>query len=114
MGYSCCLQGVFCSQYIGVHGLKRIKLAGRYLFQRSLTEHIIDAAHGRVDTVKIANIAEIKLNLVVLELVPHVVLFFLVAAEDTDFANICIQESTRACRHEIILTSVFLRYRFNA
>ena len=62
-------------------------------------ENVVHPVHGILDTLEVAHITDVELDLVGrfrhlgLEFVAHVVLLFLVAAENADFANIGLEEA---------------------
>ncbi len=62
-------------------------------------ENVVHSVHGIFDARQVAHVADVELDLVGrlgalgLELVAHVVLFFLVAAENADFADISLEEA---------------------
>ena len=74
-------------------------------------EHIIDTLHGVFQGRFVAHVANVKLDFVGhfrhtgLEIMAHIVLFLLVAAEDADFAYICSQKAVQHCIAEAACTS---------
>jgi len=58
-------------------------------------ENVVNAVHSVFDRLKVADVAYVELDFVCdfghfsLKLVTHIVLFFLVSRENSDFADIC-------------------------
>ena len=78
-------QHVFSAQHVGSHRLHRVKFARRHLLERSGVKHIVHPAHGRCHAARIANIANVELELGMVVALAHVILLFLVTAENADF-----------------------------
>lgn len=74
-------------------------------------EHVVNAFHGIFQCTLVAHIADIKLYLVChfrhtgLEIVANVVLFLLIAAEDTNLTDVGAQETVKYCITETAGTS---------
>ena len=109
------MQNIICSFHIGLHRLHREELTAGDLLQRCGVEDIIHAWHRVCNGAGIPDIPDIKLHLIRirrisgLQLVPHVVLFFFIPAEDPDRSDICRQKvlhyrvsegSGPACDHQ--------------
>ena len=66
-------------------------------------EYIVNAFHGVFQGALVANVANVELDLVgylrhtYLEIVTHVVLLLLIAAENADFTDISPQETVQHC-----------------
>jgi hypothetical protein len=58
-------------------------------------ENKIHAVHRFLHAVEIAHVANVKPEFVAAILVSHVVLFLLVAAENTDLANVGVQKTAQ-------------------
>ena len=92
-------QHVVRTDHVGPDRLHREELARGHLFQRRSMEDIVGAGHGRADALQRPDIADIELDLVGdigifgLILVPHIVLFLLVARENADFRDIRAEET---------------------
>jgi len=63
------------------------------LFQSRSVKDIIHANHHIVHRTFIAHIADVKLDFRILEPMPHIVLFFLVATEDAYLLDVCIEKT---------------------
>lgn len=88
-------QHVVGALHIGAGGLDGEELTAGHLFERCGREYVVDAAHGDIDGLLVADVADVVLYLVVLELVAHVVLLLLVTAEDADFLDVGVQETAQ-------------------
>ena len=90
------------------------ELARRHLLQRRGMEHVIHPLHGIMKSGFVAHVAYVELDLVRhlghtgLEVVAHVVLLLLVAAEDPDLAYVGAEE---AVEHRIAKTARATRYQ---
>ena len=97
----CRVERVIGADHVGFHSLHREELAARHLLERRRVEHIVHALHRVLQRALVPHVADIKFNLVRhlrhprLEVVPHIVLLLLVAAEDPDLANISPQETVQ-------------------
>ena len=86
---------------IRLDGLHREELATRHLLERRRVEHIVHALHRVLQRALVPHVTNIKFNLVRhlrhprLEVVPHIVLLLLIAAEDPDLANISPQKTVQ-------------------
>ena len=84
--------------YVGADGFHREELAGRHLLQSRRMEHIVDAPHGVLDGLGVADVADVELHFIGiigktrLQIVAHIVLLLLIAREDTDLADIACQK----------------------
>ena len=92
-------QHVVGPEHVGLHRLEREELAAGHLLQGRRVENVVHPVHSVLDAREVAHVADVELDLVGrlgalgLELVTHVVLFFLVAAENTDFADVRLEEA---------------------
>ena len=92
------MQHVVGALNVGAHGLHGEKLAGRNLLERSGMEDKVDAGHHIAQALDVAHIADVELDFIVivrivgLQLMAHVVLLFLVTAENADLADISRQK----------------------
>ena len=84
---------VFGAEHIGADRFHRIELARRYLLQRRGVEHIVHALDGVVHAVVLPHIADVELDLVVLQRDAHVFLLLLVPAEDADLGEVRMQKA---------------------
>ena len=64
-----------------------------HLFERRRVKHIVHPAHGGGYAARFTHIADVKLELGMVVALAHVVLFFLVTAEDADFTQVRIQKT---------------------
>ena len=86
-------------EHVGLHRLQREELAAGHLFEGRRVENVVHPVHRVLDASQVAHVADVELDLVGglgalgLELVAHVVLLFLVAAENADFADIRLEEA---------------------
>ena len=87
------LQNIAGSEHIGLHRFKREKLAARHLLQRSGAEHVIDASHHAVNRLPVPDIADVKFDFGVLQLVPHVVLLFFVTRKNADLPDLAVEKT---------------------
>ena len=86
-------QHVLGALHVGAGGLHREELARGNLFEGRRREHVVHAAHGDVHRLLVAHVADIELDLGVLQPVTHVVLLLLVAREDADLTDVAVQEA---------------------
>ena len=92
-------QHVVRTKYVGLDRLEREKLATRHLLERRRMEDVVHPVHRVLDAREVAHVADVEPDLVGhvghlgLELMAHVVLFFLVAAKNANFANIRLQKA---------------------
>lgn len=92
------MQHVVRALHVRAHSLHGEELAGRHLLERSGVEDVVHTRHGVPDGLRIAHIADVKLDLLRmlrvlrLKLVAHVVLLLLVTREDADLAKVGIEE----------------------
>jgi len=70
-----------------------VKFTRRHLLERSRVKNIIHPAHGPGHAACVTHIANVELELGMVVALAHVILLFLIAAEDADFSNIRIQEA---------------------
>ena len=61
-----------------------MKFARRYLFKGGGMKHIINPPHGIRYTLQVTDIANVELQLFVVELFAHVVLLFFITTEYSD------------------------------
>ena len=86
-------------EHVGLDRLQREELAAGHLLQGRRMENVVHPVHRVLDTSQVAHVADVELDLVgsfrhlSLEFVTHVVLLFLVAAENADFADIRLEEA---------------------
>ena len=78
---------------VGARRLHREELTRGNLLERRGREHVVHAAHGDVHRLLVAHVADIELDLGVLQPVTHVVLLLLVAREDADLPDVAVQEA---------------------
>ena len=90
---------------VGARGLHREELARGHLFEGCRREHVVHAAHGDVHRLLVAHVADIELDLGVLQPVTHVVLLLLVAGEDADLPDVAVQEAAEDCVAEAARTA---------
>ena len=96
------------TEHVGLDCLQREELATGHLLERRRMENVVHPVHRVLDAREVAHVADVELDLVGhfrhldLELVAHVVLFFLVAAENANLANIRLQ---KAVEHGITETA---------
>ena len=101
-------QHVVRTEDVGLDCLEREKLATRHLLERRRMEDVVHPVHRVLDARQVAHVANVEPDLVGhvghlgLELVAHIVLFFLVAAKNANFANIRLQ---KAVEHSIAETA---------
>ena len=92
------IEGVVGADDVGLDGLHREELAAWHLLEGRGVEHVIDPLHGVLQRAAVAHIANVELDLPRhlrhprLEVVPHIVLLLLIAAEDAYLTNIRLQE----------------------
>ena len=73
------------------------------MFQCGCMKNIVHTRHSVLDGLRVADIANIKLDLfcrvwvLCLKLMAHVILFLLITRENTDFCNISLQETIQYC-----------------
>ena len=97
------IKGIVGADDVGLDGFHREELAAGHLLQGSCMEHVVNTLHGIVQGATVADIADVELDLAChlghagLEVVAHVVLLFLVAAEDADLADVGFQETVKNC-----------------
>ncbi|MOA35614.1 hypothetical protein D3C78_1570810 [compost metagenome] len=70
-----------------------MELARWYLLQCCRVEHIVHTAHCLLDAARVAHITDVELELGAVVALAHVVLLFLVATEDADFSDICVEKA---------------------
>ena len=63
------------------------------MLERGGMKYIVDSAHGPSDAARVAHIADVELELGMVVTLAHVILLFLVAAEDSDFCNVGIEKT---------------------
>ena len=73
---------------VGLHRLHGEELAGGDLLQRSCTEDVVNAVEGITDTAVIAYITDVVLDLVIMVVMAHVILFLLITAEDPNLGDV--------------------------
>ena len=69
-----------------------MELARRNLFERRGVKHIVDAHQRIMNTIVIAHVADVKFEPIVPKLEAHVLLFFFIAAEHANLADIRSQK----------------------
>ena len=79
--------------HVGARRLHREELARGNLLKSGGGEDVVHAAHGDVHGLLVANVADVELDLGVLQPVTHVVLLLLVAGEDADLPDVAVQEA---------------------
>ena len=79
---------IFGAEDVGLDGLDGEEFARWDLLQSGGVENKINAIHGIVDTAIVADVADEKLDFVVLIFDAHVFLLFFVAGEDADFLEL--------------------------
>ena len=83
---------------VGLNSLHREELAGRNLLQSSRMENVVNTRHGVLDRLRIADIADVELDLLGglrvlgLKLVSHIILLLLVAGEDANLLEVRVKE----------------------
>ena len=83
---------------VGLHGLHREKLAARDLLEGGGVEYVVHAAHRALERGPVAHVADVEfdlardLRIIGLVLMPHVVLLLLVARENADLLDVCLEE----------------------
>ena len=107
-------QDVFRAENVGLDRLYREELAGRHLFERRRVENVIHAVHRVFDGRDVPHIADVEFDFLGdfghfrLKLVPHIVLFLLVAGKDPDLSDVRFQKAVEngisetprpACNH---------------
>ena len=91
-------QHVFRSDDVGLHRFHREKLAGRHLFQGRGVKHKIHVIDGVADGGGIPHVPDEETELfgrlrhTDLQIVPHIVLFQLIAGKNPDFPDVRFQE----------------------
>ena len=73
----------------------RKELATGNLFQGRSREHIVHTPHRHIHRCLITHIPYIKFYFGILQLMTHIILFFLITAKDTDLLNIGIQKTPK-------------------
>ncbi|MCY1554454.1 hypothetical protein D9M68_910280 [compost metagenome] len=58
-------------------------------------KHVVDAMHCLGDAIKIADVTNMELELLVVQRDAHVLLLFLVATEDPDLSHVGIEKTTQ-------------------
>ena len=97
------IQRVVRTDHIRLHRLHGEKLAGGDLFQRGSMEHIVHALHRIFQCALVAHVADVELHLMRhfrhtrLEVMTHIILFLLIAAEDTNLPDVRTQETVQHC-----------------
>ncbi len=79
------IDNIFCTNYICAYGLHGKKFTGGNLFQSSSMKNIIDIDHSTIDTFIITNITNIEFNFGIIIFFAHIMLFFFITAEYTNF-----------------------------
>ena len=82
------VQHVLCSKDIGADCLHGEKLARRHLFKGCGVENIVHPLHSAAYAGIISCVADKELQLFASIILTHIVLFFLITAEDTNLSNI--------------------------
>ena len=97
--------------YIRTHSLHRVEFARGYLLQCGRREDIIDSVHCEIYSLTVAYISNIEfyfvrnVRTISLKEVAHVILFLLVAREDTNFPDVGVEETTQNCVTETSRTA---------
>ena len=97
------IQRIIRTNHIGLDGFHREELTAGHLLQGCCMEDIIDSLHGIVQGAPVAYVTDIELNFACdlghtrLEVVTHIVLLLLVAGEDTDLADVGLEETVEYC-----------------
>ena len=87
------IHDILGTEHIGLDRFHRIELAGRDLLQSGGVKDIIHALHRIMDAVVIPYIANVELELGIVQRNAHVLLLLLVTAEDANFTDIGFDEA---------------------
>ena len=88
-------QYIVRTDHIGLHSLQRKELATGNLLQGGGGEYIIHSYHCTVYRLAVTDITDIKFHLGILQVMTHVILLFLVTAENTYFLDVTIKKTTQ-------------------
>ena len=88
-------QYIVRTDHIGLHSLQREELATGNLLQGGSRKHIIHSHHGTVHRLTVTHITNVKFYFGILQVMTHVILFFLVTAKNTDFLDVTIKKTTQ-------------------
>ena len=88
-------QYIVRTDHIGLHSLQREELATGNLLQGGSRKHIIHSHHGTVYRLAVTDITDIKFHHGILQVMTHVILLFLVTAENTYFLDVTIKKTTQ-------------------
>ena len=92
------VQNIVRTDNVGLDSLHGEELAGRNLFQCGSVENVVNTGHCVTDGLRIADIADVELDLLGglrvlgLKLMAHIVLLLLITRENADFLQVGIQE----------------------
>ncbi len=92
-------ENIVRTEHVRLHGLQREEFATRHLLERRRMEDVVHPMHRVLDALQVTHVADVELDLLGhvghlgLELVAHIILFFLVAAEYADFTDISLEET---------------------
>ena len=92
------VQDVIGTDDVGLDSLHGEELAGRNLLQCSGMENVVNAGHSVTDGLRVADIADVELDLLGsvrvlgLKLMAHIVLLLLITREDANLLQVGIQE----------------------
>ncbi|MCY1232644.1 hypothetical protein D9M72_451490 [compost metagenome] len=86
----CGFKDVFSAENVGADCLHGVELAGRHLLERCSVKNVVSIAHCRPHAPRVPYIADIELQLGMIVALAHVILFFFISAEDSNFPNTCM------------------------
>ena len=87
------LKDVFGTQHVGTHRLHRMELARRHLLERGRVKNEIHPTHGLFHAALVTHIANVELELGAVVALAHIVLFLLIAGEDSNLGDVRIKEA---------------------
>ena len=97
-GINSSMKDIVSTDDVGLNRLHGEKLAGRDLLQSGSVEDVVNAGHGILDGLRIADITDVELDLLGvlrvlgLKLVAHIVLLLFVTGEDSYLLQVGIQK----------------------
>ena len=71
-----------------------MELAGRDLFERCCMENEIHSSSSIQNTLIVANVTDVELELRIGEALAHIILFFFIPTKDSNFVYIGIEKAT--------------------
>ena len=80
---------------VGLHRLHGEELTGGDLLQRSCAEDVVDTIEGVSYAAVIAYITDVVLDLVIMVMMAHVILFLLITTENPDLGDVGSEESLK-------------------